>query len=427
MKYSIKFPFLLKLVVALLYSNLTIAQTQISPKYSVDAAVSAMVTRGDTLIVAGRFNNVGIFTGGGALLTDKSDRPNLNFPKFVGDVYCSTPDGNGGYYIYGNYRRESEDPTGISIANSKRIEHILPNFSFETGFSLPVDALWGINQLLYHDGVLYIGGKYMQRIDGQTVGDLAAIDVKTRKLLSWIPKITRTYLGGVSNLKINRNILYFSGGFSDVGNEKRNSVAAIEINTGKLKAWQPTVGGINSIEFYKDKIIIGGGFGDGTFNNHACALVDSITGQNKIEYIFNSSNLYWAAGLNGMTISGDTLFTFTGGTFDTRVTAINLAKSNTIIWKKYFNSTASPYGMKVLDNSLYVVGTGFEAIYKTNLPNDNENIERVIKAAVKLDARTGNLQDWFPDPVGLIYRDAYTMSITNKNGSIVNLGIEYNL
>jgi hypothetical protein len=384
--------------------NVAKSQSSISPKYSVDGFVKSLASKGDTLIVGGFFNNVGVYTGGGAIISATSDKPNLSFPKLMGSIFASTPDGSGGYYICGDFRKESEK-SNIGL----RIEHILADNTFEIGFSLRVEALFGVSKILFHNGILYIAGRYIDKIGGQVAGDLTAVDVKSQKVLSWIPKITRTYLGGVNYLKINKNILYFSGGFTDVGGEKRNSAAAIEINTGKIKSWNPTVGSINAIDFYNDKIIIAGGFSDAKFENHACAFVDTLNG-NLVEYIFNRNNLYWAAGISHIALKGDTLFTFSGGTFDTMISATNLKNKGKYLWNKYFNMTASPTEMLISGGALIVCGN-FESIYKTNLTNDDKNKERDIRGIVAISTRTGDLINWFPSP----NNDVRTMSFQGKN------------
>ncbi|HWB27631.1 MAG TPA: T9SS type A sorting domain-containing protein [Chitinophagaceae bacterium] len=405
------------LILAIFLSLNAASQTQISPKYSVDFDVNTIVTKGDTLIAGGNFNNVGIYTGGAALFTASSDKPNLSFPKLIGSVYGCTPDGQGGYYICGNYRREQE--TG----GYYRIEHILSDYSFEPGFSFTAefDNAIGITKILYNEGILYIVGQAMINIGGKKVNDLSAIDVKSKKLVSWLPKVS----GGVNSIGIYKNTAYIVGGFKKVGGIDRDGIAAIELYTGNIKPWNPggnwPEGGYSDIAFYKNKVIIGGGFSEGGVPNgmhHACAVVDSTDGKS-FQWVFTSDGLfgngytylYWAAGVSKLAVSGDMLYTFSGGTFDTRVTAIDLADSNRIIWAKYFNMIADAAGMAVINNYLYIGGANFDEIYKTDSTNDDDaHIEASIKGLVKLDALTGVLQNWHPDPTGNVTRDVLCMA-----------------
>lgn len=383
------------------------AQTQISPRYSVDADVNTLTSYGDTLIVGGNFYNVGVYTGGIASFTTTSDEPDLSFPKISGYVKTSTPDGSGGFYIYGIFRKESEDANGFSYP---RIEHIKSDKTFDTAFSLPVNALFGVNKLLYHQGLLYIGSSYMTSINNQLAGDLAAIDVITKLPVTWIPSVTISYLGGISGMHIRNNCLYITGGFTEVGGQPRKNIAAIQLYTGIVKAWDFAANfayaqGYSDIEFYQDKVIISGGFANEITpqsGGHACAITDTISGLS-VEYIFKttgSNPLYFAAGAGALAIKGDTLFAYTSGTFDTRVTAINLATNYSAIWKKYFNMIANAVNMEVNGSELIIGGTNFSEIYLTNISNsDPTDIERKIRGIVKLNTGTGNLINYFPDPV----------------------------
>ena len=417
--------YLLALMLSAICTNL-IAQNQISPKYSVDNTVNALANYGDTLIVGGDFNNVGIYSGAGAMFTTNSDQPNLNFPKIIGTIKASTADGNGGYYIYGVFKKESEVTNSFP---SKRIEHILPNLSFEPNFSIPVNALFDIECLLFNNSKLFIGGSYVTAINSQPAGDLSVLNTVTQILEPWIPTITHSNLGGVFTMCIFANTLYVAGGFTAVGDTLRDNIAAVEIGTGLVKPWNfsaalpaNSLHTFASILKYNSQLVIGGNFGTNSFpTNHACALVDTLSGQS-VNYLFTSGGLfgagnnylYFAAGVSSMCISGDTLFTFTGGTFDTRVTALLLPSGNAI-WGKYFNMIAKASNLAVKDGELFVAGSNFDKIYVTNLDNSLANFESDIKAVVKLNTATGNLMPWFPNPVGLVVRDVYTMGIHNNN------------
>ncbi|MES2776690.1 MAG: hypothetical protein V4722_21105 [Bacteroidota bacterium] len=409
---------------AMVFTDTALAQTQVSPKYSVDADVHALASHGDTLIIGGDFNNIGVYTGGGALFTTNSDQPNFNFPKIIGTINTSTTDGAGGFYVYGNFKKESESSPGF-----KRIEHVLAGFSFDANFSIPVNVLFDIRKLLFHGGLLYIGGSYVNQINGQDAGDLSALDVSTKQLVNWLPAITRTNLGGVFGLCIIQNTLYITGGFNDVGGQARNNIAAITLQSGIVKPWNfganfATARTYNDIKPYNNKVVIGGYFGtDAPFNQHACALVDTTTGTS-VQYLFTSNsiftsgirNLYFAAGVTTMALNGDTLFTFTTGTFDTRITALHLADTNRVLWARYFNNIASATAMQVAGGALYVGGTNFEDLYFANFSNGNPaDIERKVKAIVKLNCATGSFFNWLPDPVGRVVRNVLTMNVAGDS------------
>lgn len=385
----------------------TYAQVQVSPRYSVDGAVNAMVTKGDSLIIAGDFLHVGLYTGSGLVLNDSATKANGNFPKLVGDIYLSTPDSAGGFYIYGNFRTES-DGRGSAFY---RIEHVLPDFSFEPGFSLPVNSLFPLKALLFTNNQLYIGGEYVNQIGGMNAGNLAAFNVQTRQLVTGLPVVT----GKVEGIHYYNNSLYINGSFTDVGGLPRNGLAAIAIPSGTVKPWNPLLGSSYAdLCFYKNRVVLGGNFKAAASNGHACALVDTLTGQSSIQYIFNTTTLYQAAAVQKVLVTGDTLYTYSWGTFDTRVTAVNL-RNTSIIWQKYFNMIATASDMKIQDSTLFIGGASFTAVYKTNTTNAAiADTQRTVRGIVKLNIHTGALQDWLPDPLAYPNGDVHTISLSRK-------------
>ena len=430
----LKFSFFSLLLISI-YSH---AQTPVPMLFSPDGTVNSIIAKGDTLIVGGDFKHVGKYTGGGALIDANTGLPDLSFPKINGYIYSSSSDGNGGFYIYGNYYRESENPS----EKHYRLEHVLADNTFEPDFSFEVSSIIETNYILFHNGIIYVGGRSEQTINSLIVGHLTGINASTKSLESWLPVISRTnpsYLCEVTRIIANQNTLYFIGRFDLVDNQARQDAAAVEIGSGTVKSWNPTPNWENYLNYadlvlYKDKVILGGAFDDQEPLNgsrHACALVDTTSGQS-FDYLFvsgglfgnNGGYLYWAAWVYRLVIKGDILYAFTNGTFDTRITAIDLSIRNMTgpeyhsgyIWMKYFNMIADAEDMVIVGNSLYVMGRNFEEVFTTNNVNDPEYLEREIMGGVKLDLTTGNLQEWYPDPTDRIYGDVWTM--TNSGNKI---------
>ena len=418
-------------IAACLLTYAAFSQTELPPTYSVDGRVQALETYGDTVIIGGYFGHVGKYTGGGALFSTTSDEPNLAFPKINGRVTASCPDGNGGFYIAGDYSHEGQ------TNNSPRIEHILPNMTFESSFSLAVSDVRDINKMLFDNGLLYMGGDNITQVGSQTATNLSVVDVATKQLQTWVPPILRTNgVGTITDFTITGGKLYFVGSFTSVGGQSRLNAAAITIGTGAVQSWNPSPNwgnnpGYSSLLVYGSNIILGGGFGPYGQDVHAGAIVDG-AGGSLLKYLFTSNGslfgnnggaLYWAAAVNSMAIQGNTLFAYSSGTYDTRVTAVDLTLSlptsstvnSNVLWMKYFNSTANARNMAVIGNSLYLAGDSFGKTYLTNQPNDEANFERKVRNIVRLNTATGNLENWFPDPVGQIYDDVPAMSVSGTN------------
>ncbi len=389
------------------------AQTQLSPKYSVDGNVKAMTSKGDTLIIGGDFGNIGIYSGAEAVFTAASDNPNLAYPKIIGSISASTPDGNGGLYICGTFRKTTETD------RFQRIEHVLANFTFETSFSLPVHSLFaiGVNKLLYHSGLLYIGGDYINDINGQAVGNLSAIDVATKQFATWLPAVNTPH--NITGLFISQNSLYITGHFDSIGGQARANIAAIRLNTGTVRPWNfashwSDAQEYSDIEFYNSQMIISGAFdNDGLPNNylHACAITDTVSGGG-LDYLFSSGGLfgnsleylYFAANVSQIAVSGDTLFACSIGTFDTRVQALKLTAPRNRLWARYFNVIGNARDMKVKDGALYVAGENFTEVYKLDSTNVTVgNVDRKFKNALKFGTANGSLQSWFPEPLGTVF------------------------
>lgn len=412
------------IIILMLQISLTHAQTPVAPTYSPDFLVHTMLTMGDTVILGGDFRHMGVYTGGGAAFPLGSNTPNLGFPKFIGSISASCPDGQGGVYVAGRFAKETE-PSSNPI---NRIEHVRADGSFNPDFSIGFTAVFTIQSLVQYQGILYVGGWGLTAIEQQPAGNLAGIRISNKQLVTHLPALSAN--AKVDRLRVIGNSLYVMGSFTTIGNEARTNLAAIDLHNGSIKPWNPSAAltnfsqrGFVDVIPYQNRVIIGGNFS--MYNNqeiywlHSAALTDTIMGSN-LQFLFRSAGLfgnnnclYHASEITAMALDGDNLYAFSRGTDDTRVTAINLANHNTINctrrWTKYFNMTAKARDMFVHEGSLYIGGESFTNLYRTNLPNEDAAFERQIKGLVRLNTATGDYQPWTADPVGLVWRDVRTM------------------
>jgi len=91
-------------------------------------------------------------------------------------------------------------------------------------------------------GGWYIGGDFW-RIGSQARSDLAHLDRDGRVDAAWHPGAD----GRVESLARSGRTLYLSGSFRHVAGSARPGVAAVDTITGRLKAWQPSVGRVDQI------------------------------------------------------------------------------------------------------------------------------------------------------------------------------------
>lgn len=363
----------------------TYCQIRNSKHLTTDGSIYSSAVKGDTLFLGGTFSVVGKYCGGGAVFGSNSDTTLPIENKIIGDVYASTDDGNGGFYIYGSFHLENEP----SSALHNRIEHILSNGKLDNSFSTTADWFWQTKMKFdANTNLLYVASNNSSGaiLNGQNVNRFFTYNVITKSVDTLFPQPNDE----IYKIEINNNKLYLLGSFTQVDTFTRNNIACLNIIGKQVTNWNPMLGAFSDIDFYKSKIIIGGGFNDGIFNNHACALVDSITGHDTIDYIFNSSNLYWAASVGKIAIKGDTLFTSSAGTFDTRITAIDLANSNSIIWKKHLDMGNTPNEMYVIDDKLLLAGEIWK-VYKTD---SSSVLESDVYATLALKKSNGDLIEW---------------------------------
>lgn len=397
------------------------AQTINPPVYSTDWIIKDLTSKGDTLFVGGWFDHVGKYSQGMALFTTTSDQPNPNLAQLGQNVISTTSDGNGGYYV---------------LTYNNEIIHILPNLSLDPNFSIPVSGPFVYDhKILYHNGIIYMGGNQLYLSYGAGVGDLMAFDATTQQMITNIPYVN----GIVRNIRLFGNHLYIMGDFDSVGNLPREKVAQVDLSNHTVTGWRLQPGSgyditetapywfhCNDIVEYGSNVIVGGSFQhivNNTGTTYHALLTDTLTGTVSKSWIPQcglfgcaDTTMYWAADIEVMAINGNTLYTYSAGTFDTRITAFNIAGGLSFLWSRYFNMTALADELVATPNAVFIGGERFGDIYLLNTPNDSaQHIEAKIKNAIKLNAATGAIENWHLDPEALTWNEVFTMVLSGNN------------
>src|SRR5690606_41096212 len=162
----------------------------------------------------------------------------LAFPLVNGAVRASAGEGQGGWYLGGEF-------TAVDGQPRARLAHV--NALGQLTDWNP-GANDGVDTLAVHDNVLYAGGNFTQA-GGQPRERLAAFTVangstsgNSATLLDWNPDVNNYVL----TLAVHDIVLYAGGGFTQAGGKTRNRLARFTVangatsgNSAPLLAWNP--------------------------------------------------------------------------------------------------------------------------------------------------------------------------------------------
>lgn len=95
---------------------------------------------------------------------------------------------------------------------------------------------WGIINSLAIDGTsLYIGSSRWAQLGGQSRLGLAALNLRTGALEAWDPRAD----GEVHCLAAAGGVVYAGGAFGSIGGVRRRNAAAFDLRTGRATGWNP--------------------------------------------------------------------------------------------------------------------------------------------------------------------------------------------
>jgi hypothetical protein len=410
--------------------------------------IYAIAKIGCTLYVGGYFTAVGEAYAYGISLDSLTGKApdGFTYEEINGPVYAAVSDGNGGWYIGGDFTR-------IGPYTRNRLAHILANGEispWNPSANGAVRALAVSGSTVYAGGdFTSIGGTPRNRmaaigtdgslqtwnpnvnntvralaVSGTTVyagGDFTSIGGTTRNRLaaigtdgslqSWDPNADDT----VSALAVSGSTVYVGGTFSTIGGQPRNRLAAIGTD-GSLQSWHPNAGGtVNALAVSGTTVYVGG-----AFNQMGCNTGCSITGgpftRNRLAAIGtngslqtwnpNASGAVRALAVTGSTVYAGGFFTSIGGQTRNHLAAID---SNGSLQSWNPNADNVVLALAVSGSTVYAGGQ-FTSIGGT---------ARNRLAAIGTD---GSLQSWNPNANSYVYALAVSGSTIYAGGGFTCFG-----
>jgi hypothetical protein len=368
--------------------------------------VNTVVRDGNTIYIGGNFKSVGPATGGGAPLSIATGALVRPFPKVLGTVYAVAADGSGGWYIGGSF-------TQVGNATRSNIAHVLANGSV---------ASWNPNAndqvlaLATNGSVVYAGGRF-QAIGGQYRTCIAALDAVSGSAINWSPRIVGNSHPHVSTLAVSGARVFAGGVFDSVGTEARNNLAAVDVNSGAVSAWNPHAGGgfdlgVMALAPHGSTLYVAGSFAQmGGQTRRNVAQLDTTAG-NATGWDPNIDYQVYALAVQGTTIYVGGAFTTVGVTPRSSIAAVDSTTGTATDWSPVLTAQYDwwVYALAVSGNTIFA-GGGF-----TNV----NGAPRSYIAAI--DATTGAPTSWSADAGNWVYALAASGSTLYVGGSFTTMG-----
>jgi hypothetical protein len=194
-----------------------------------------LASSGRTLYLGGDFNRIGKLSRAHlAEVSVASGHATVWNPSPNGDVSNIEPaPGRPAVYIAGNFSQIGQKHRNALAAVDAR-----------TGKSLPFDAAAssryeGISDVLATRETVYVGGGFTT-LGGKSRHLVAALDPRSGAVTDWEPNVTGDDVNALA-MDDSQGTLYIGGDIVDVGGQRRDRLAGIDVRTGAVTGWDPPV------------------------------------------------------------------------------------------------------------------------------------------------------------------------------------------
>jgi hypothetical protein len=340
-----------------------------------NGTVHAVRQVGNRIYVGGSFTQAGPNTGFGVALDPSTGVWAPAFPKINGTVLVAVPDGNGGFYIGGDFTR-------VGTRSRHNGARIIPGATAGTwevaAWNPQTDKPIRAIAIAPSANTVYIGGDFAT-VQGLGRAGLAAVNRHTGDpILGFDPGTgtgTTTGTGAAATVTVGSVMalatssdgtrLFAGGFFTKMAGVDRSGLAALNAATGTLDTAfnpSPSAGGVETMALTaQGRLLLGGGFtAIGATPRNRLAAVNSATG---------ALDPSWAPSADGVVhtlrLSPDGTRVFVGGAFAnigasprSRLALLSATGSGTVdgTWKPVANADVSALSLSPDGSRLFVAG-----------------------------------------------------------------------
>lgn len=214
----------------------------IKQKYSIDGGImySLIDSDSNSIYLSGVFRHVGAHNTGGGAVFNQNGEVLEHTPSFNGRVYSSLSDGNGGFYVGGNF-------THIGDVTVHYLAHILPDGHVDQTFHPAIAG--SVSKLAKVNDTLYAAAGYsVKKVDLIT----GSVDHNFNLVTS----------GPINALAATPHGVYIGGAFRSVNNHPLYALAKANPIDGSLDLHFPlwTSGSVRAIQATDSDAVIASGY-----------------------------------------------------------------------------------------------------------------------------------------------------------------------
>ena len=312
-----------------------------------------------------------------------------------GTVYAVAPDGNGGWFLGGDFSSVAGQPRN-GLARLDAGGNLTP-------WNPSPNRL--VRGMAVSGGIVYVGGNF-DSIGGQRRSHIAAVNAVDGSVTAWDPDAS----GGIIALAVSGGTVYAGGGFSSIGGQPRDNIAALDAVSGAATSWNPGADNVViAVAVGNGLVYAGGAFGMiGGQPRHNLAALDAASGA-ATAWNPDAEQAVYALMVNGGTVYAGGTFSYMGGQKRVGIAALDAASGAVTEWNP--TADASVWCLAMQGGTVYAGG------YFSTIGGQPRSHLAALDAGV-----TGNATGWDPGANNLVASVATDGGTVYAGGAFSSMG-----